>query len=155
MPVVLKIRRKQWGKGTRNIIGGRPLLCSSEAYYELLKECQWKGLCNPPLLYPGYVMWSWIGYSQSQSQLASWCVSFALALWILILAKASRRWLEIAKIFWNGFGTEISGSGYLESARNFNLNPMVMVPDPKIRLAIFQIRIPKGILTSRFSHLAG
>ena len=33
----------------------------------------------------------------------------------------------------NGLRTEISGSGYLESARNFDPNPMAMVPDPKIR----------------------
>ena len=33
----------------------------------------------------------------------------------------------------NGFRTKISGSRYLESAQNFDPNPMAMVPDPKIR----------------------
>ena len=40
--------------------------------------------------------------------------------------------MEFVKNIRNGLRTEISGSGYLESARNFDPNPMAMVPDPKI-----------------------
>ena len=42
--------------------------------------------------------------------------------------------MEFVKNIRNGLRTEISGSGYLESARNFDPNPMAMVPDPKIRI---------------------
>ena len=42
--------------------------------------------------------------------------------------------MKIVKNVRNGLRTEISGSGYLESARNFDPNPMAMVPDPKIRI---------------------
>ena len=42
--------------------------------------------------------------------------------------------MEFVKHIRNGLRTEISGSGYLESARNFDPNPMAMVPDPKIRV---------------------
>ena len=40
------------------------------------------------------------------------------------------KWSKNAR---NGFRTKISGSRYLESARNFDPNPMATVPDPKIR----------------------
>ena len=36
----------------------------------------------------------------------------------------------------NGLRTEITGSGYQASARNFDPNPMAMVPDPQIRFFV-------------------
>ena len=40
---------------------------------------------------------------------------------------------KLSKHARNGIRTKISGSGYRESARNFDPNPMAMGPDPKIR----------------------
>ena len=64
--------------------------------------------------------------------------------------------MEFVKSVRNGLRTEISGSGYLESARNFDPNPMAMVPEPQIWILGFKTKQNldcKLILSFHYFHL--